>query len=187
MLPNSKYNHITFAALYALDERIPSRRSCLPRCEMISPPARRAQYTHTGSFAAHFGFPHLPDLEEMSIRVMEEGPGLVAPLEGWGEKLGSARAEDLVGNRAVRNPNAQFADHARAGQRWRIDHGRRVFHGTTLGRQENLAPGKAQKAQGPGKLTYHCRSQYIAIECQRASVVADHKEASEFHPIRREA
>src|SRR2546421_241413 len=61
----------------------------------------RAQHTQTCSFAAHFGFPHLPDLEEMSIRVMEEGPGLVAPLERRGEKLGSARAEDLVGSRAV--------------------------------------------------------------------------------------
>src|SRR5258708_19275081 len=79
---------------------------------MISPPARRAQYTHTCSFASHFGFSHLPDLEEMSIRVMEEGPGLVAPLEGRGEKLSSARAQDLIGSRAVRNPNAQFADHA---------------------------------------------------------------------------
>src|SRR6266536_3612410 len=47
----------------------------------------------------------------MSIRVMEEGPDLAAPIEERGEKLGSARAEDLVGSRAVRNPNAQFADH----------------------------------------------------------------------------
>ena len=62
-------------------------------------------------------FPHLPDLQEMSIRVMEEGPSLVAPLEGRGEKLGSARAQDLVGSQAIRNPNAQFADHARAVKR----------------------------------------------------------------------
>ena len=57
---------------------------------------------------------------------MEEGPGLVAPLERRGEKLGSARAEDLVGSRAVRNPNAQFADDALVVERRRIDHGRLV-------------------------------------------------------------
>src|SRR5260221_9560413 len=122
----------------------------------------------------------------MSIRVMEEGPGLVAPIERRGEKLGSARAEDLVGSRAVRNPNAQFADDALVVERRRIGHGRLVFRGTKRRRQEYLAPCKTQEAEGPGKLTHHCRSQHIAIERQRASVVADHKEASEFHPIRRE-
>src|SRR5260370_6761729 len=120
----------------------------------------------------------------MSIWVMEEGPGLVAPSERRGEKLGSARAEDLVGSRAVRNPNAQFADNALAVERRRISHGRLVFRGTKRRRQENLAPCKAQEAEGPGKLTHHCRSQHIAIECQRARVVADHKEASECYPIR---
>src|SRR5437588_11580723 len=111
----------------------------------------------------------------MSIRVMEKGARLVAPLERGSEKLSSARAQDLIGSQAVRNPNAQFADHAPAIQRRRVDHGRRVFSGTTLGRQENLAPGKTQKAEGLGKLTYHRRSQDIAIERQRASVVADHQ------------
>src|SRR5260370_16199807 len=134
---------------------------------MISPPARRAQYTHTCSFASHFGFSHLPDLQEMSIRVMEEGPGLVAPLEGRGEKLGSARAQDLVGSQAIRNPNAQFADHARAVQRRRIAHDRLVRSGTKGRRQENLAPGKAQEAESPGKLTQNSRSQHITIERQR--------------------
>jgi hypothetical protein len=112
---------------------------------MVSPPARRAQHTQTCSFAAHFGFPHLPDLEEMSIRVMEEGPGLVAPIERRGEKLGSARAEDVVGSRAVRNPNAQFADNALVVERRRIGHDRLVFRGTKRRRQENLAPCKAQQ------------------------------------------
>src|SRR6266536_5033443 len=122
----------------------------------------------------------------MSIRVMEEGPDLAAPIEGRGEKLGSARAEDLVGSRAVRNPNAQFADDALVVGRRRIAHGRLVFCGTKRRRQENLAPCKTQKAEGPGKLMHYCRSQHIAIERQRASVVADHQEASEFHPIYRE-
>src|SRR5205823_6306899 len=35
------------------------------------------------------------------------------------------------------------------------------------------APCKTQEAESPGKLTHHCRSQHIAIERQRASVVAD--------------
>src|SRR5258708_6718172 len=120
----------------------------------------------------------------MSIRVMEEGPGLVAPIERSGEKLGSARAEDLVGSQAVRNPNAQFADNALVVERRRISHGRLVFRGTKRRRQENLAPCKAQNAEGPGKLTHPCRSQPIAVESQRARVVSDHKEASECYPIR---
>ncbi len=90
-------------------------------------------------FASPFGFPHLPDLQEMSIWVMEEGPGLVAPIERRGEKLGSARAQDLVGGRAVRNLNAQFADDALAVGR-RIGRGRIVWSGTKRCRQENLAP-----------------------------------------------
>src|SRR5258708_841525 len=122
----------------------------------------------------------------MPIRVMEEGPGPVAPSERRGEKLGSARAEDVVSSRAVRNPNAQFADDASAVERRRIGHDRLVFRGTTRSRQENLASCKNQEAEGPGKFTYHCRAQHIAIERQRASVVADHQEASECHPIRRE-
>ncbi|HCF86271.1 MAG TPA: hypothetical protein DEV72_13840, partial [Ktedonobacter sp.] len=61
---------------------------------------------------------------------MEEGPGLVAPIERRGEKLGSARAEDVVGSRAVRNPNAQFADNALVVERRRIGHDRLVFRGT---------------------------------------------------------
>src|SRR4249919_3208540 len=81
-------------------------RSVSSRFGMVSPPARRAQHTQTCSFASYFGFPHLPDLKEMSIRVMEEGPGLVAHIERRGDKLGSARAERLVGSRAVRNQNA---------------------------------------------------------------------------------
>jgi hypothetical protein len=46
----------------------------------------------------------------MSIRIMEEGPYLVAPIERWGNKFGSARAKDLIGSRTVRDPYAQFAD-----------------------------------------------------------------------------
>lgn len=38
---------------------------------------------------------------------MEEGPDLAAPIEGRGEKLGSARAEDLVGSRAIRLQSEQ--------------------------------------------------------------------------------
>jgi hypothetical protein len=61
---------------------------------------------------------------------MEEGPGLVAPIERRGEKLGSARAQDLVGSRAVRNPHAQFADDALAVWRRRIGRGRIIWSGT---------------------------------------------------------
>src|SRR5260370_18022634 len=46
-------------------------------------------------------FPHLPDLQEMSIRVMEEGPGLVAPLEGRGQKPASANRQALLVNHAT--------------------------------------------------------------------------------------
>jgi hypothetical protein len=123
------------------------------------------QLTHMSLFSSPFGFPLLPDLQEMSIWVMEEGLGLVAPLERRGEKLGSARAQDLVGGRAVRNLTAQFADGALAVGR-RIGRGRIVWSGTKRRRQENLAPGKAKFAEGPGKLTQNSRSQHIAIERQ---------------------
>src|SRR5712691_2872852 len=98
-----------------------------PRCGMVSPPARRAQHTHTCSFASRRSFPHLPDLQEMSIRVMEEGPGLVAPLERRGEKLGSARAEDP--RRAAEQSGTRMrsiADDTLAVERRRIAHGRLV-------------------------------------------------------------
>src|SRR5258708_23172318 len=115
---------------------------------------------------------------------MEEGPGPVGPSERRGEKLGSARAEDVVSSRAVRNPNAQFADDASAVERRRISHGRLVFRGTKRRRQENLASCKTQEAEGPGKFTYHCRAQHIAIERPRARVVADPPQASDYHPLR---
>src|SRR5258708_19730430 len=118
----------------------------------------------------------------MSIRVMEEGPDLVAPIERRGEKLGSARAEYLVGSRAVRNPNAQFADDALVVGRRRIGHDRLVFRGTSRSRQENLAPCKTHNAEGPGKLTYHCPSQHIPIERHRPTLLAAHHQPSEFHP-----
>src|SRR5260370_11932511 len=118
----------------------------------------------------------------MSIRVMEEGPDLVAPIERRGEKLGSARAEYLVGSRAVRNPNAQFADDALVVGRRRIGHDRLVFRGTSRSRQENLAPCKTQNAEGPGKLTHHCPSHHIPIDPHRASVLANHPSTSKFHP-----
>jgi len=35
----------------------------------------------------------------MAIRIMEEGPDLVAPIDGRGDKLGSAGAQHLVGSR----------------------------------------------------------------------------------------
>ena len=78
---------------------------------------------------------------------MEEGPDLAAPIERRGEKLGSARAEYLVGSRAVRNPNAQFADDALVVGRRRIGHNRIVFRGTKRRRQENLAPCKTQESE----------------------------------------
>jgi hypothetical protein len=53
----------------------------------------RDQLTQTYLFASPFGFPRLPDLQEMSIRVKEEGAGLLSPIERWGDKLRSARAE----------------------------------------------------------------------------------------------
>ncbi|EFH86338.1 hypothetical protein Krac_7631 [Ktedonobacter racemifer DSM 44963] len=62
------------------------------------------QLTQTRSSISRFGFPRLPDLQEMSIRIVEEGPCLVAVMGRWGDKFGSARAKDLIGSRAVRNP-----------------------------------------------------------------------------------
>src|SRR5579859_7042999 len=122
----------------------------------------------------------------MSVRVMEEGPGLVAPGEGRGEKLGSASAQYLIGSQAVRNLNAEFANNAPAVKRWHSGHRRPVRSGTRGRRQENLASRETQEAEGPGQLTRHRRSQHIAIERQRASVVADHQEAPQFHPLCRE-
>src|SRR3989441_12837885 len=124
------------------------------------------QLIHMSLFASPFGFPHLPDLQEISIRVMEEGPSLVAPFKGRGEKLGSPRAQDLVSGRAVGNLNAQFTDDALAVGWRRIGRGRLVGSGTKGRRQENLASGKAKFAEGPGKLTQNSRSQHIAIERQ---------------------
>src|SRR6266567_7132754 len=122
------------------EETIPNCTVSLsPRFGMVLPLACPDQPTHMSLFASPFGFPHLPDLQEMSIWVMEEGPGLVAPLERRSEKLGSARAQDLVGGQAVRNLNAQFADDALAVGR-RIGRGRIVWSGTKRRRQENLAP-----------------------------------------------
>src|SRR6266699_3833176 len=93
------------------EETIPNCTVSLsPRFGMVLPLACPDQPTQMSLFASPFGFPHLPDLQEMSIWVMEEGPGLVAPLERRSEKLGSARAQDLVGGQAVRNLKAQFAE-----------------------------------------------------------------------------
>ena len=64
------------------------------------------------SFVASSFSPRLPDLDEMSIRVQEEGLGFLPSLERGSQKLRSARAQEVVGGQAVRNLNAQFADDA---------------------------------------------------------------------------
>jgi hypothetical protein len=43
----------------------------------------------------------LRDLQEMAIGVAEEGPDLVAPIDGWGEELCPAGAQHLVGSQAA--------------------------------------------------------------------------------------
>src|SRR5437868_7683820 len=55
--------------------------------------------------ASLWGFPRLRDLQQMAIRVVEEGPDLVTPLDGRGDEHGSAGAQHLVGSRAVRHPH----------------------------------------------------------------------------------
>ena len=60
--------------------------------------------------ASLWGFPRLRDLQQMAIRVVEEGPDLITPLDGRGDEHGSAGAQHLVGSRAVRHPHGQFAD-----------------------------------------------------------------------------
>jgi len=45
--------------------------------------------------------PTLRDFQEMTIGVAEEGPDLVAPIDGWGEELCPAGAQHLVGSQAA--------------------------------------------------------------------------------------
>ena len=67
---------------------------------MVSPPARRAHHTYSCSFASRRSFPHLPDLEEMSIRVMEKGPRLFELLL-FTDDLGTVKLAVEIGVQVV--------------------------------------------------------------------------------------
>jgi len=52
--------------------------------------------------------------------------------------------------------------------------------------EQDLTAPKVQEAQGAGKLAHHCRSKHVAIERQRASVVAHNEEVPQLHTCSRE-
>src|SRR5437660_11451483 len=87
----------------------------------------------------------LGELQEMAIRIAEEGSDLVAPIDGRGEELGSARAQHLVSGRAIRHPDGQLAaDPVRVRGR-RKGHRGLVLCGSTWDREQDLTAPKAQE------------------------------------------
>src|SRR5439155_25684834 len=52
--------------------------------------------------------PGLTDLDEVAIRVAEEGADLAAPIDGSRQELGSAATERVVGGLAVRDANREL-------------------------------------------------------------------------------
>src|SRR5579864_5662880 len=112
----------------------------------------------------------------MTIGIAEEGSDLITPVHRLSEKLGSASAQHLVSSRTIRHPDGQLtADPVPVCGRGKGDGGL-VLRRATWDREQDLAAPKAQEAQGAGKLAHHRRSYHVAIERQRASVVAHHKE-----------
>src|SRR6266566_2818253 len=100
----------------------------------------------------------LGELQEMAIRIAEEGPDLVAPIDGRGEELGSAGAQHLVSGRAIRHPDGQLASNpVQIGGRGK-GHGGLILRGSTWDREQDLTAPKAQEAQSAGKLAHHRRS-----------------------------
>jgi len=94
----------------------------------------------------------------MSIGIVEEGPDLVAPIDGRGEELGSAGAQHLVSSGAIWYPDGQLASNpVQVGRRGK-GHGGLVLRGSTWDREQDLTAPKAQEAQGAGKLAHHRRS-----------------------------
>src|SRR5260370_35099469 len=83
----------------------------------------------------------LGELQEMAIGIAEEGSDLVAPIDGRGEELGSARAQHLISGRAIRHSDGQLAaDTVRVCGRGKGDGGL-VLRGAPGGReQEWTAP-----------------------------------------------
>src|SRR6266487_4668422 len=100
----------------------------------------------------------LGELQEMAIRIAEEGSDLVAPIDGRGEELGSAGAQHLVSGRAIWHPDCQLAaDTVHVCGRGK-GHGGLVLRGATWDREQDLTAPKVQEAQGAGKLAHHRRS-----------------------------
>src|SRR2546421_10735271 len=84
----------------------------------------------------------LGELQEMAIRIAEEGSDLVAPIDGRGEELGSARAQHLVSGRTIRHPDGQLvADTVRVCRRGKGDGGL-VLCGSTWDRERDLTAPK---------------------------------------------
>ena len=64
----------------------------------------------------------LADLEEVAVRVTEEGPDLPAPVDGFGEEGGTRGPEQLVGSPTVVDPEDDLrTDAVRIGQRHEDD------------------------------------------------------------------
>src|SRR5260370_14713250 len=117
----------------------------------------------------------------MTIGVAEEGADLVAPIDGRGEELCPAGAQYLVGSQAVRRPDDQLTgDPVWVDGRGKGHHGL-VFRRIASNSQHDFTTAKAQEAQGIGNFANDRGSQHVAIEGQRASVVAHYKEELQIH------
>jgi hypothetical protein len=80
----------------------------------------------------------------MTIGIAEEGSDLIAPVHRLSEELGSAGAQHLVSDRAIRHPDGQLAaDSIRVCGRGK-GQGRLVLRGATWDREQDLTAPKVE-------------------------------------------
>ena len=80
----------------------------------------------------------------MSIGIAEEGSDLIAPVDGRGEELSSARAQHLVSGRAIRHPDGQLAADPVCVCGWGKGDRGLVLCGSTWDREQDLTAPKAK-------------------------------------------
>src|SRR5207249_3811735 len=123
------------------------------------------------------------DLEQMSVRVAEEGPNLPAVVDRRGQELGSAFLQELIGAAAVGHPEDQLgADPVRivgGGE----GHGRLVLGPRPSRHQQQPAPQELEDARRPAVLAVQRGAEHSRVPVARPLDVGDHEQAGELHLV----
>ena len=129
----------------------------------------------------------LADLDEVSVRIAEEGADLPVGLDRLGQEGRAPVAQRRERRPAVGDPDRhRMTDDVRVGRRRERD--RRLVGGrAAAGDEEQPRPEGAQDARGPAVLAVYLGAEHVAIERACPIDVGHDQDVGELHPLGRKA